>query len=61
MLFQPGQINVVFSLGTKILGELNYEMIYHAKKNLFEAVFFIKIQSASWSASALKKIPLLVR
>ena len=40
MLFQPGQINVVFSLGTKILGELDYKMVYHAK-NLFEAMFFI--------------------
>ena len=37
MLFQPGQINVVFSLGTKILGEV---MVYHAK-NFVEAVFFM--------------------
>ena len=40
MLFQPGQINVVFSSGTKILEELNYEMDYHAKKTLLRGESF---------------------
>ena len=41
MLFQPGLTNAVYSLGTKILGELNFDLVYHAKK-LGLDVFFRK-------------------
>ena len=32
MLFQRGQTDVLFSLRTKILGELNYDMVYHPNR-----------------------------